>query len=131
MHLYRLIGAAIISIAVASWSSIASAQDEFRSRASCYLGLGGTFAHLLEAEDELGSNGSIDDSLGLNARLGCLGGVAGGELRYEYLDGFDAKKGSGRKFTVDGWAITFDLKLWGARFLRDEKFWDQHRCDRG
>jgi len=40
-------------------------------------------------------------------------------VRYEYLDGFDVKDDN-RKYTIDGWSMTLDLKLYPMRFFDDQ-----------
>jgi hypothetical protein len=103
-------------------SNLARAQDDF-SREGCYLGLAGTAAFPVGAEDALedvtGLSADISESLGLHARAGCRGGWGGGELHYEWLEGFDVKI-DGLKAKIDGWALTLDGKVYPLWLLEDK-----------
>jgi hypothetical protein len=96
-------------------SNLALAQEDY-SRAGCYLGLAGTVAFPLSAEDELavltGLSADVKESLGLHARAGCRGKWAGGEVHFEWLEGFDVKVDGLDAGKVDGWALTLDGKLY-------------------
>ena len=100
----RSAACAFMAIALVCVSSLARAQEDY-SRVGCYLGLAGTVAFLLSAEDALervtGLSADVDESLGLHARGGCRGKWAGGEVHFEWLEGFDAKA-DGLDFKVDG-----------------------------
>jgi hypothetical protein len=95
-------------------SKLARAQDDF-SRAGCYLGPAGTVAFPIHAADELkaatGSSAAVSESLGLHARAGCRNGWGGGELHFEWLEGFDVK-GDGFTAKIDGWSLSLDGKLY-------------------
>ncbi|MHC4138126.1 MAG: hypothetical protein ACYS0K_24575, partial [Planctomycetota bacterium] len=75
----------------------------------------GTVAFPIGAEDELeavsGLSADVSESLGLHARAGCRNGLGGGELHFEWLEGFDVKV-DGSKANIDGWALTLDGKLY-------------------
>jgi hypothetical protein len=103
-------------------SNLARAQDDF-SRAGCYLGLAGAAAFPVGAEDELedvtGLSTDISESLGLHARAGCRNPWFGGELHFEWLEGFDVKV-DGLKAKIDGWALTLDGKGYFLAGLEDK-----------
>jgi opacity protein-like surface antigen len=93
------------------------------SREGCYLGLGGTTALPNNAEDWVRDatrfeDADVNKSLGLNARAGCRGKWGGGELHYEWMEGFDYEA-AGRNFTVDAWAFTLDGKVYPLAGLED------------
>jgi hypothetical protein len=95
-------------------SNLAHAQEDY-SRAGCYLGLGGIVGFPLGSEDGLesvtGSSADVDESLGLHARGGCRGKWGGGEVPFEWAEGFDVKA-DGDDFKVGGWALTLDGKVY-------------------
>jgi hypothetical protein len=117
----RPVTCVFIAVATVCVSNLARAQDDF-SRAGCYLGAAGTIAYPLGAEDALedltGSSADVDESLGIHARGGCRGKWGGGEVHFEWLEGFDVKT-DGLDFTVDGWALTADGKLYPLAGLED------------
>jgi hypothetical protein len=94
---------ALIASAAVCVSNPARAQDDYY-RVGCYLGLAGTVAIPASLEDD------VDDSLGLHARAGCRGAWAGGELHFEWLEGFDTNVAGSDD--VDAWALTLDGKLY-------------------
>ncbi len=111
----RSAACAFMAMALVCVSSLARAQEDY-SRDGCYLGLAGTVAFLLSGEDLLervtGLNADVDESLGLHARVGCRGKWGGGEVHFEWLEGFDTKLDGLAIGTADGWALTFDGKLY-------------------
>lgn len=133
----RIVSCVFIALAALCVSDLARAQEDY-SRAGCYLGLGGAVALPLRAEDALedmietvpaptqeerkifplGTGADVDKSLGLHARAGCRGTWGGGELHYEWTEGFDVKV-AGRDFKVDGWALTLDGKLYPVDMLHE------------
>jgi hypothetical protein len=110
----RILTCVFIAMATVCVSNLARAQDDF-SRTGCYVGLAGTVAFPLGAEDALedltGSSADVDESLGLHARGGCRSKWAGGEVHFEWLEGFDVKA-DGLDSKVDGWVLTLDGKLY-------------------
>jgi hypothetical protein len=110
----RSAACAFMAMALMCVSNLARAQDDY-SRMGCYLGVAGTFAFTLSAEDalerDLGLSADADDSLGLHARGGCRGRWVGGEVHFEWLDGFDIMA-DGLDVTVDGWVLTVDGKVY-------------------
>jgi hypothetical protein len=117
----RPVTCVFIAMATVCVSNLARAQDDF-SRVGCYLGLAGTVAFPISAEDALedatGSSADVDESLGIHARAGCRGKWGGGEVHFEWLEGFNVKT-DGLDFTVDGWALTADGKLYPLAGLED------------
>ncbi len=112
----RSAACAFMTMALVCFSSLARAQEDY-SRDGCYLGLAGTVAFLLSGEDLLerhftGLSADVDESLGLHARVGCRGKWGGGEVHFEWLEGFDAKLDGLAIGKADGWALTLDLKLY-------------------
>jgi len=110
----RIAACVFIAMATVFASNLARAEDDF-SRSGLYLGLGGTVAFPISAEDELedefGSSADVSESLGLNVRAGIRGKWAAGELHFEWAEGFDVEAG-GLDFKLDGWALTLDGKLY-------------------
>jgi opacity protein-like surface antigen len=119
----RIVTSIFIAMATLSISDLASAQDDY-SRPGWYLGLGGVAAFTTGSERDieawLGQKGDlsfkIDESLGLNARGGYRGNWAGGELHFEWIEGYDADAinslGDADNYKIDGWAVTLDGKLY-------------------
>jgi hypothetical protein len=105
---------AFMAMTLVCVSSLALAQEDY-SRMGCYLGLAGTVAFPLGSEDAFegppGVSADVDDSLGLHARGGCRGKWAGGEVHFEWLDGFDVEA-DGLDVKIGGWALTVDGKLY-------------------
>ena len=112
-----------IAMAAVSVSKPARAQDDF-SRTGCYLGLAGTAAFPSSAESKLeaatGSSADVSESLGLHARAGCRNGWGGGELHFEWLEGFDVKVDGVNEGKIDGWSLTLDGKLYPLWALEDK-----------
>jgi hypothetical protein len=123
----RITTCVFIAMATLCVSNLARAQEDY-SRAGCYLGLGSAAALSLSAEDTLGdeadkifgagSSADVDESLGLHARAGCRGAWGGGELHYEWLEGFDVRVAD-NDFKVDGWALTLDGKLYFVELVHE------------
>ncbi len=119
----RSAACAFMAMALVCVSSLARAQEDY-SRDGCYLGLAGTVAFLLSGEDVLerhftGLSADVDESLGLHARVGCRGKWAGGEVHFEWLEGFDVKLDGLAIGTADGWALTLDGKFYPLAALED------------
>ncbi len=114
-------------LAIMGVSNVAWAQDGFY-RQGCYLGLGGTYAIVLD-EDDLESSaeaeGSITDadiggeSFGIHARGGCRSELVAGELHFEWLEDLDVEL-DGRDANVDGWALTLDGKVYPLSWLKNQ-----------
>jgi hypothetical protein len=110
-----------LALALASVSNLAAAEageagkgaraKPDYSRTGCYLGLAGTVAFPLSEDD-------VDESLGLHARGGCRGKWGGGEVHYEWLEGFSADL-DGTEIEIDGWALTVDGKVYPLAGLED------------
>lgn len=96
----------LIALAALCVSAPSRAQDDYY-RTGCYLGLAGTVAFPLSVDAP--ANTDVEESLGLNARAGCRSRWLGGELHFEWLEGFDIEE-SGEDDEVDGWALTLDGK---------------------
>lgn len=119
----RIVTSIFIAMATLCISDLARAQDDY-SRPGWYLGLGGTVAFLASAERDveaaLGQAGNlsveIDESLGLNVRGGYRGKWAGGEMHFEWIEGFDIEAmntlGKLDAYKVDGWAVTLNGKFY-------------------
>ncbi len=119
----RIVTSIFIAMATLCLSDLASAQDDY-SRPGWYLGLGGAVAFTAAAErdveawlDQAGNlSFEIDESLGLNLRGGYRGRWAGGELHFEWIEGYDIEVinplGDSDDYTIDGWAVTLDGKLY-------------------
>jgi hypothetical protein len=89
-------------------SNSARAENDF-DPAACYVGAAGTVGVPASLDDEL------DESLGLHARVGCRGEWAGGEVHFEWLEGFDAEGPGSNK--LDAWTMTVDGKLYPLGIL--------------
>ncbi len=117
----RIVTSIFIAMATLSISDLASAQDDY-SRPGWYLGLGGVAAFTAGGEREIEAwleregnlSFEIDESLGLNARGGYRGNWAGGELHFEWIEGYDAEAinslGDADDYKIDGWAVSIDGK---------------------
>ena len=118
----RPVTCVFIAMATVCVSNLARAQDDF-SRVGCYLGLAGTVAFPISAEDALedatGLSADVSESLGVHARAGCRSGWGGAELHFEWLEGFNFKV-DGLKAEIDGWALTLDGKLYPLWALEDK-----------
>jgi len=88
---------------------------EFEERPPWYLGAGGTVAITTDAKNQyksqLGSSADVGPSMGLVLRAGRRGKWIAGELRYEWLEGFDFSV-PGPDADVRGWALTLDTKFY-------------------
>jgi opacity protein-like surface antigen len=126
----RIVTSIFIAMATLSISDLASAQDDY-SRPGWYLGLGGTTAFLTGTEREVEAwldqagdlSIQIGESLGINARAGYRGNWAGGELRFEWMEGYDVDMinslGDADDYEIDGWAVTLDGKLYPFDGVQD------------
>ncbi len=111
----RSAACAFLAMALVCVSNLARAQEDY-SREGCYLGLAGTVAFLYSGEDLLervtGLSADVDESLGLHARVGCRGKWGGGEVHFEWLEGFDVKLDGLAIGDADGWALTLEGKFY-------------------
>jgi opacity protein-like surface antigen len=96
------------------WALPAAAQVDDYARNGPYLGLAGTWATYLSAEDELPSGFDVDDPLGLNARAGYrFHPHIAGELEFEWLSEADIDvSGFGTAATIESFAFTANGKLY-------------------
>jgi opacity protein-like surface antigen len=129
----RIVSCVFIAMATLCVSNFAYAQEDY-SRAGCYLGLGAAAALPLSADDTLDDetervfgpvrffrpypSADIDESFGLHARAGCRNTWGGGELHFEWSEGYDIKVAD-RNFKVDGWALTADAKLYLVELVNE------------
>jgi opacity protein-like surface antigen len=106
----------LLAIALLASAATASAEDDF-SRSGCYVGMSTSLAFMTEVEDDLEDDFiegfDSDESWGFSQRAGCRGRWLGGELHYEWIDGFDVSSDT-RSKTLDAWALTADFKFWMA-----------------
>lgn len=84
-------------------------------RFGLYVGVGGSYATALwdeELEDELGVSVNVDDSWGVNARVGLriFSGLAV-EAQYEWIDTYDVEIAGIDAFDVETHVLTANLKL--------------------
>lgn len=118
----RNVTVVFIAMAVVCFSNLALAiapeveeKAEFEERPVWYVGVGGTVAITTDAKNQyksqLGSSADVDPSLGFVLRGGRRGKWIAGELRYEWLAGFDFKV-PGPDAEVGGWALTADAKFY-------------------
>lgn len=116
----RRAACAVTAVALVCIAGLARAQEDY-SRLGCYVGLAGTIAFPLNAEDffeiQTGSNADVDDSLGLHARVGCRGAWVGGEVHFEWLDGIGVQMADfydeqDLDAEIGVWALTIDGKLY-------------------
>ena len=113
----------------------AAAEDDFE-RPGVYFGLSGIYTHNFfddQIDDVLSDlvgtsvNVTIDDSAGLNARLGYRAASwFAAELQYEWVDAFDVKaKATGfpsrRVFDIEGHTLTLNTK-WIAPIGRTQPY---------
>jgi opacity protein-like surface antigen len=115
----RILSCLFVAVATASVSNLAHAEEDF-ARSGCYLGLGGAYALSIRGEDQLEdeaqrifgtSNADYGDTLGLNARGGCRGSWGGGELHFDWNEGFDTTV-AGQDFEIETWSFTLDGKIY-------------------
>jgi opacity protein-like surface antigen len=118
----RIATCVFIAMATVCVSDLARAKDDF-SRSGWYLGLAGTVAFPISAEDAVedatSSSADVSESLGLHARAGYRGNWLGGEVHFEWLENFDVKADR-LDFKVDGWALTLDGKLYPLGLLESK-----------
>ena len=119
----RIVTSVFIAMATLCISDLARAQDDY-SRPGWYLGLGGSTAFLASPERDVEAwlereknlSVEIDESLGLNVRGGYRGKWAGGELHFEWIEGYDIEAinplGDADNYKIDGWAVTLDGKFY-------------------
>lgn len=109
----RAASVGLLSIGLLASALPAGAEDDF-SRSGCYLGASGSVALMTQLdddlEDEFNEGFDIDESFGFSTRAGCRGKWLGGELHYEWIDGFDVSSDTVSK-SLDAWALTGDMKL--------------------
>lgn len=101
-----------------AFASPAAAEDDDYSRSGMYVGLAGTYAFDMGFEDQAddaltgtGLNASVDNALGLNARVGYrMIPYFAYEANYEYIPAFDVKAGGGTAFEQSYSMVTLNAK---------------------